>query len=144
MIWFDAVTVQFSSMAPSNYTWAEAFTTIDLSSSTSEVITQDNLRCFIVVAAIGDAPGVTNQNRASLMMFPGETYTFTWQSFKGTSGFYIKTMGYRIYWEDNRWKGAATYTGIDFNASYNSNDIKIWNVSPQKGYFWIVGAILKA
>ena len=131
-------------MTASNYGWGEAYTNIDLSSSTSEVITPDTLRCFIVVAAIGDAPGVTNQNRASLMMFPGDTYTFSWQSFKGTSGFYFKTLGYRVYWENNQWKGFATYAGIDFNAAYNSNDIKIWNVSPQKGYYWIVGAILKA
>ena len=131
-------------MKPSNYGWGEAFTTINLRSSTTEVITSDNLRCFIVVAAIGDAPGVTNQNRASLMMFPGETYTFTWQSFKGESGFYIKTMGYRVYWENNQWKGAATYTGIDFNAKYNSEGIKIWNVASQKGCYWIVGAFLKA
>ena len=144
MVWFDAVTVQFASMTASNYSWGEAYTTIDLNSKTPEVITQDNLRCFIVVAAIGDAPGVQGQNRSSLMMFPGDVYTFTWQSFKGTSGFYIKTLGYRIYWEDNQWKGFATYSGIDFNAAYNSNDIKIWNVSPQSGAFWIVGAFLKA
>ena len=131
-------------MTASNYSWGEAYTNIDLSSSTSEVITKDTLRCFIVVAAIGDAPGVQGQNRASLMMFPGDTYTFSWQSFKGTSGFYFKTLGYRVYWENNRWKGAATYAGIDFNAAYNSNDIKIWNVSPQSGAFWIVGAFLKA
>lgn len=131
-------------MATSNYGWGEAYTTVNLSSGTSEVITQDNLRCFIVVAAIGDAPGVQGQNRASLMMFPGDVYTHTWQSFKGQSGFFIKTVGYRIYWENNQWKAFATYSGIDFNAAYNSNDIKIWNVSPYKGAFWIVGAFLKA
>ena len=131
-------------MVPSNYGWGEAYTTVDLSPNTSEVITPDTVRCFIVIAEIGDAPGYTNQNRASILMFPGDTYTFTWQSFKGTSGFYIKTLGYRIYWEDNQWKAFATYSGIDFNAAYNSNDIKIWNVSPQSGAFWIAGAFLKA
>ena len=131
-------------MVSSNYGWGEAFTTINFSSVTSEVITPDTVRCFIAIAAIGDAPGFTNQNRASIIMFPGDMYTFTWQSFKGTAGFYIKTLGYRIYWENNQWNGAATYTGIDFNAAYNSNDIKIWNVSPQSGALWIVGAFLKA
>lgn len=131
-------------MAPTDYSWGEAYTTIDLNSKTPEVITKDNLRCFIVVAAIGDAPGIQGQNRSSLMMFPGDTYTFTWHSFKGTSGFYIKTIGYNVYWENNQWKGFATYSGIDFNAGYNTNDIKIWNVAPQSGAFWIVGAFLKA
>lgn len=135
LVYWDSIQVDFPEMSVSDYVWAESYvdTTIDTS-----IVNNNNYWAFIVAFAVGDSL----QNRMDSIYFPGDVVTHTWMSFKGQAGFYIKNLGYSIYWADNHWKGGATYSGIDLNGGYNNSPV-IWNVGPSAGRFWVAGAIIK-
>ena len=133
--WFPtSVSVDFGSLACSNYTWGNgAVTSITMPSG----FTTQGLKAFILSEAIGD----NAQNRATDIIPPGVTSVHTWINAKGTSGWYIKNIAYRVYIDGDRIGAGASYFGIDLEGSYNTTNLKVWNVNEFHAQLWIKGAI---
>ena len=99
--------------------------------------TTQGLQAFILSEAIGDS----GQNKATDVIAPGATSVHTWINAKGTSGWYIKNIAYRVYIDGERVGAGASYFGIDLEGSYNTTGLKVWNVNEFPAKLWIKGAI---
>ena len=133
--WFPkAVHVDFGDISCSDYKWGNgAVTNITM----PEGFTTINLKRLIITEAIGDSA----QNRASDLAYLGDTYVHSWINAKNTSGWHIKNVAYRIYNNGNTIGAGVSYFGIDLEGSYNSTNLKVWNVNTFHAQLWIVGAI---
>lgn len=99
--------------------------------------TTQGLKAFILSEAVGDS----GQNRVSDIVSPGVTTVHTWINAKGTSGWYIKNVAYRVYLNGNSVGAGVSYFGIDLEGSYNTTNLKVWNVDDFYAKLWIKGAI---
>lgn len=99
--------------------------------------TTDGLQAFILSEAIGDS----GQNRATDIASPGITTVHTWINAKETSGWFIKNIAYRVYVNGSTVGAGASYFGIDLEGSYNTENLKVWNVGDFHAQLWIKGAI---
>ena len=133
--WFSsAVEVNFGTISCTDYTWGNgAVTNIPM----PEGFTTTNLKRLIITEAIGDS----GQNRVSDLAYLGDTYVHSWITAKGTSGWNIKNVAYRIYNNGNTIGAGVSYFGIDLEGSYNTTNLKVWNVGTFPAKLWIVGAI---
>ena len=102
-----------------------------------EGFTTTNLKRLVITEAIGDY----GQNRVSDLAYLGDTYVHSWINAKGTSGWHIKNVAYRIYNDGNTIGAGVSYFGIDLEGSYNTTNLKVWNVGTFPAKLWIVGAI---
>ena len=133
--WFPtAVHVDFGNISCRDYTWGNgAITNISMPKG----FTTTNLKRLIINEAIGD----NSQNRVTDLAYLGDTYVHSWINAKNTSGWHIKNVAYRIYKNGNTFGAGVSYFGIDLEGSYNSTNLKVWNVNPFHAQLWIVGAI---
>ena len=133
--WFDkSVEVDFGTVHCSNYTWGNGnVSNIPM----PEGFTTTNLKRLVITEAIGDSA----QNRVSDLAYLGDTYVHSWINAKDTSGWYIKNVAYRIYNNGNNIGAGVSYFGIDLEGSYNTTNLKVWNVGDFHPKLWIVGAI---
>lgn len=71
------------------------------------------------------------------------TYGKMWLNSKSTStGWYIKTCEYVISKNsDGTVNATARYFGINLEGSYNSTDLKVWNVNDFTPALYILGGI---
>lgn len=133
--WFpNSVTVDFGSLSCSDYTWGNGNVfNIPMPAN----FTTNGLKAFILSEGIGD----NAQNRATDIVSPGTTTVHTWINAKNTSGWFIKNIAYRVYITGNTVGAGASYFGIDLEGSYNSTNLKVWNVPSFHAILWIKGAI---